>query len=146
MSTPRSDPLALEVVDLIGTVVARYHEEYAEAATRHHLTVAQARVLALLATEPAAMRSIARQLRCEPSNVTGIIDRLEARGLVERLPDPVDRRVRIAAATDEGHRTARDLGGAPSFAREALAELSAEELGTLRDLLRRIPGCGGTDV
>jgi hypothetical protein len=61
---------------VIATVVARYHQEYEEAADRHLLTGAQARVLALLSREPMPMRRIAEQLRCEPSNVTGIVDRL----------------------------------------------------------------------
>ncbi|MEU2163255.1 MarR family transcriptional regulator [Streptomyces chengbuensis] len=143
MATTRTDPLTLEVVDLIGTVVARYHDEYEEVAARYHLTGAQARVLGLLSMEPTAMRRIARKLKCEPSNVTGIIDRLEARGLVERRPDPADRRVKIAAATEEGRRTARELRDALHFAREPLAELSAEERGTLRDLLKRMLGDGG---
>lgn len=46
--TTRIDPLTLEVVDLIGTVVARYHEEYEDAAAEHALTGAQARLLSLL--------------------------------------------------------------------------------------------------
>ncbi|QGV80776.1 MarR family winged helix-turn-helix transcriptional regulator [Streptomyces ficellus] len=138
MSSRRTDPLTLEVVDLIGTVVARYHEEYEQAAAQHSLTGAQARVLGLLALEPTPMRRIARSLRCEPSNVTGIVDRLEARGLVERRPDPADRRVKIAAATDEGRATARRLRDALDFAREPLAALSEEERTSLRDLLRRM--------
>ncbi len=96
------DPLTLEIVDLIGTVVARYYEEYDAAAAEHRLTGAQARVLGLLSREPMPMRRIAERLKCEPSNVTGIVDRLEARGLVERQPDPADRRVKLAAATAAG--------------------------------------------
>ncbi|MFD5429208.1 MarR family winged helix-turn-helix transcriptional regulator [Streptomyces sp. NPDC127084] len=140
MAITPTDPLTLEVVDLIGAVVARYHDEYEEAAGRHHLTGAQARVLGLLSVEATPMRRIARQLKCEPSNVTGIIDRLEARGLVERRPDPADRRVKIAAATDQGRETARELRESLHFAREPLAELSAEERTVLRDLLRRMLG------
>ena len=56
------------------------------------------------------MRKLAQKLKCEPSNVTGIVDRLEARGLVERRPDPADRRVKVAAATDEGRRVAGSCG------------------------------------
>ncbi|GAA2476786.1 MarR family transcriptional regulator [Streptomyces gobitricini] len=140
MSSRRTDPLTLEVVELIGTVVTRYHEEYEQAAAEHSLTGAQARVLGLLALEPTPMRRIARSLRCEPSNVTGIVDRLEARGLVERRPDPADRRVKIAAATDEGRATARRLRDALDFAREPLAGLSEQERTALRDLLRRMLG------
>lgn len=134
----RTDPLTLEVVDLIATVVARYHEEYEEAAAGHQLTGAQARVLALLAREPLPMRHIAQQLKCEPSNITGIVDRLEARGLAERRPDPADRRIKLAAATDEGRETAARLRGALNFARAPLAGLSEDERTTLRDLLKRM--------
>lgn len=138
--TTRSDPLTLEVVDLIGSVVTRYHEEYEQAAARHALTGAQARILALLAVAPLPMRGIARRLRCEPSNVTGIIDRLEARGLVERRPDPADRRVKLAAPTEEGRRTAARLRDSLDFARAPLAGLSHAEQQILRDLLRRMLG------
>jgi DNA-binding MarR family transcriptional regulator len=137
-TTPRIDPLTMEVVQLIGTVVARYHEEYEEAAAEHTLTGAQARLLGLLSLEPLPMRRLAQKLRCEPSNVTGIVDRLEARGLVERLPDPKDRRVKLAAATAEGRRVARSLRESLDFAREPLAALSTGERESLRDLLRRM--------
>ncbi|WP_241968329.1 MarR family transcriptional regulator [Streptomyces sp. ICBB 8177] len=134
------DPLTLEVVELIGTVVARYYEEYDTAAARHQLTGAQARVLGLLSREPMPMRRIAEQLKCEPSNVTGIVDRLEARGLVERRPDPADRRVKLAAATDTGKDTATRLRASLGFAREPLAALSEHDRTTLRDLLRQMLG------
>lgn len=137
--TPR-DPLTVEVVDLIGSVVARYHEEYERAAAAYSLTGAQARLLTLLALEPLPMRRIARTLRCEPSNVTGIVDRLEARGLVERRPDPTDRRVRVAATTRQGTRTAHELRESLDFAREPLAGLSRAERTMLRDLLGRMLG------
>ncbi|WP_329133945.1 MarR family winged helix-turn-helix transcriptional regulator [Streptomyces sp. NBC_00670] len=136
--SPRVDALTLEVVDLIGTVVARYHEEYEEAAAEHALTGAQARLLSLLSLEPLPMRRLARKLKCEPSNVTGIVDRLESRGLVERRPDPDDRRVKLAAATEEGRRVARGLRDSLHFAREPLAALTEAERVSLRDLLRRM--------
>jgi len=137
-TTPRIDPLTMEVVELIGTVVARYHEEYEDAAAEHTPTGAQARLLGLLSLEPLPMRRLAQKLRCEPSNVTGIVDRLESRGLVERRPDPGDRRVKLAAATAEGRRVAGSLRDSLDFAREPLAGLSAAEREVLRDLLRRM--------
>jgi len=141
MSTPqkpRLDALTMEVVELIGDVVARFHEDYEEAAGEHALTGAQARLLSLLSLEPLPMRKLARRLKCEPSNVTGIVDRLESRGLVERRPDPADRRVKLAAATDEGLRVARELREGLRFARAPLAGLSDEERLSLRDLLQRM--------
>lgn len=136
----RTDPLTLEVVELIGDVVARYHQEYDEAASVHSLTGAQARVLGLLSIEAMPMRRLAGHLKCEPSNVTGIVDRLEARGLAERRPDPADRRIKLAAATDAGRRTSRELRATMDFAREPLGELSAGERTVLRDLLKRMLG------
>jgi DNA-binding MarR family transcriptional regulator len=142
MSTPqkiyRPDRLTMEVVELIGDVVARFYADYEEAAGEHTLTGAQARLLSLLSLEPLPMRKLAQKLRCEPSNVTGIVDRLESRGLVERRPDPADRRVKLAAATDEGRQVAQDLRDGLRFAREPLAGLSDEERQSLRDLLRRM--------
>ncbi|MBG0855557.1 MarR family transcriptional regulator [Streptomyces spinoverrucosus] len=146
MATPhttRPDALTMEVVDLIGSVVARYHEEYEGAAADHALTGAQAKLLSLLSLEPLPMRKLAHKLKCEPSNVTGIVDRLEARGLVERRPDATDRRVKLAAATDEGRRVARSLRESLRFAREPLAGLSEQERLTLRDLLQRMVGAEG---
>lgn len=142
MATPektrRSDPVTMEVVELIGDVVARFYQDYEEAAGDHKLTGAQARLLSLLSLEPLPMRKLARKLKCEPSNVTGIVDRLETRGLVERRPDPADRRVKLAAATEEGRRVARSLRESLRFAREPLAGLSDEERLALRGLLRRM--------
>ncbi|MFE6283720.1 MarR family winged helix-turn-helix transcriptional regulator [Streptomyces sp. NPDC057877] len=137
-TTRRPDALTLEVVDLIGSVVARYHDEYEQAAADHALTGAQAKLLGLLSLEPLPMRKLANKLKCEPSNVTGIVDRLESRGLVERRPDPVDRRVKLAAATAEGRRVAKDLRESLRFAREPLAGLSERERLALRDLLQRM--------
>jgi DNA-binding MarR family transcriptional regulator len=142
MSTPsktrRPDALTMEVVELIGDVVVRFHADYEKAAGEHALTGPQARLLSLLSLEPLPMRKLAQKLKCEPSNVTGIVDRLESRGLVERRPDPADRRVKLAAATDEGVRLATDLREGLRFAREPLAGLSEEERRSLRDLLRRM--------
>ncbi|MEV0780616.1 MarR family transcriptional regulator [Streptomyces sp. NPDC050428] len=140
MATEHTDPLTLEVVELIGTVVARYYEEYDHAAAEHSLTGAQARVLGLLSIQPMPMRRIAQKLKCEPSNVTGIVDRLESRGLVERRPDPADRRVKLAAPTEKGRSTAQQLRDGLNFAREPLADLSVAERTVLRDLLRRMLG------
>ncbi|MEU0671418.1 MarR family transcriptional regulator [Streptomyces sp. NPDC006172] len=142
MSTPqqtrRPDDPTLEVVELIGEVVARYHADYEDAAAVHSLTGAQAKLLGLLCLEPLPMRKLANRLKCEPSNVTGIVDRLETRGLVERRPDPSDRRVKLAAATTEGQRVAKDLRESLRFASEPLASLADDERELLRRLLHRM--------
>ena len=52
--------------------------------------------------EAVPMRDLAGRLHCDPSNVTFLADRLEERGLVERRPDPSDRRVKLLALTPSG--------------------------------------------
>lgn len=51
---------------------------------------------------------LAERLACVKSNVTQLIDRLEADGLVKRTPDPNDKRSRLAVLTEAGRRTWRD--------------------------------------
>ena len=83
------------------------------------------------------MNSLAAQLRCDNSNVTGIIDRLEDRGLVERRPALHDRRVKHLALTDEGRSLRARIDRRMAEAPEVLARLSAADQRTLRDVLRR---------
>jgi DNA-binding MarR family transcriptional regulator len=74
----------------------------------HRLTAAQACMLEGL-TEPMSQREAAVRLGYDPSNITALADALESKGLVERRPDPTDRRVKTLARTAEGELMARDL-------------------------------------
>src|SRR5215212_200087 len=58
---------------------------------------------------PIPMSALAGTLRCDNSNVTGIVDRLEARGLVARRPGEQDRRVKMLEVTPEGEELRRRL-------------------------------------
>ncbi|WP_371496909.1 MarR family transcriptional regulator [Kitasatospora sp. NBC_00374] len=135
---PPADPITREVVDLMASLVALFHREYEEAAAARSLTGAQAKVLALLSRGPMPMRHIAQTLACEPSNITGIVDRLETRGFVTRQADPLDRRVKRVAATEAGGQATEELRESLNFAREPLAALAEDERRQLRDLLRRM--------
>jgi len=53
---------------------------------------------------PRTMSEIATVLHCDNSNVTGIVDVLEERGLATREPAPADGRVKLIALTAEGRR------------------------------------------
>ena len=133
-----ADPITLEVVDLMARMVALFHKEYEEAAAARSLTGAQAKVLGLLRLGPLPMRQIAQTLSCEPSNITGIVDRLELRGLVERQADPADRRIKLVAPTEAGGAASSELRSSLRFAKEPLASLAPDERTQLRDLMRRI--------
>ena len=53
------------------------------------------------------MSSLAGMLFCDASNVTGLVDRLESRGLVRRRPSPADRRVKVLILTPTGVRSSQ---------------------------------------
>jgi DNA-binding MarR family transcriptional regulator len=89
---------------------------------------------------PTPMYAIADHLACDASNVTGLVDRLEARGYVERRPAPADRRVRTLVLTPEGVAVRREVIERMSRPPEAIAGLSARDQRTLRDILRRAGG------
>jgi DNA-binding MarR family transcriptional regulator len=86
---------------------------------------------------PIQMNELADALYCDASNVTGIVDRLEARGLVERRPARHDRRVKALVLTPEGVELRAKVTARMSEPPEAIAELSAIDQRLLRDVLRR---------
>lgn len=133
------DTVTTEVVALLAQIVARYTSEYEAAASAVELTTVQAKVLVAL-EEPMPMHQIATKLGSERSNVTGIIDRLQARGLVERRPDEQDRRVKNIVATDAGRELAKKFQRSLNFAAEPLAALTTADREQLRDLLTRMLG------
>src|SRR5690349_14234685 len=78
---------------------------FAGVAARFGFTPQQAMTLFSLDPQsPIPMSAFAQRIRCEPSNVTGVIDKLEARGLVERRASQGDRRVKLLQVTTEGAR------------------------------------------
>lgn len=82
---------------------------------------------------------LAERLSCVKSNVTQLVDRLEADGLVARAPDPSDRRARLAVITPAG-RQAYDDGTTiqQEAERDLFARLSPTESAQLLDLIGKI--------
>ena len=90
--------------------------------------------------QPVPMRELAAQLHCDSSNVTGLVDGLEAHGLVERRSAEHDRRVRMLVVTGRGAEVRRRIDEVVEEVPPALASLSAEDQLVLRDILRRALG------
>ncbi|CAA9478135.1 MAG: hypothetical protein AVDCRST_MAG38-1874 [uncultured Solirubrobacteraceae bacterium] len=102
------------------------------------LTPMQGQALMTLAPgAPIPMSAVAERMQCDNSNVTGIADRLEALGLIERLPLPHDRRVRALNLTARGvelrEQVAQEVGRPPS----GFDALDGDEAATLRGLLAK---------
>src|ERR1700749_1485246 len=103
------------------------------------LSPAQCHVLHLIEPgRPIPMRQLAETLACDASNVTGLVDRLESRGLVRRRPSPADRRVRVLDLTPTGVRLRDVLVARIASPPPTLARLTAEERQALVRILTRL--------
>lgn len=90
---------------------------------------------------------LARRLLISRPSVTGLLDTLQGKGLIERLPHGEDRRRVLVSLTDAGRRLLDSHF--PAHYRElnaAFADLDADEKATLVSLLRRVRGAVPTDL
>ncbi len=92
-------------------------------------------LLQMNADQPLPMNELAALLACDNSNVTGIIDRLEARGLVARQPYEQDRRVKHVVLTPHGAQLREQMGALIGRPPAGFERLSPGEQRQLRDLL-----------
>jgi DNA-binding MarR family transcriptional regulator len=105
------------------------------------LSPAQCHVLHLIEPGRAvAMGHLAERLACDASNVTGLVDRLESRGLIRRRPSDIDRRIKVLQLTPAGLRVRDALVERMSTPPEILNRLSPRERDMLVRLLSRLLG------
>jgi len=91
------------------------------------------------AGEPIRLGVVARALRIAPRSATEVVDRLESRGLTERLPDPADRRAVCVRLTELGRETRAELESArDAQAVEVFARLDSHERAELARLLHKL--------
>src|SRR5918996_3180672 len=108
-------------------------------ALAQELGLAPMQLHALRLIEPGVevpMSSLAGKLFCDASNVTGIVDRLEARGLIERRPAEHDRRVKLLVLTSAGDRVRGIAESQMTEPPPGIAALPLEHRRALRDALR----------
>ena len=152
MSSPRSRPTAAaakpsperERALKLWVVLARTHAAvvaHVEAhVAGHGLTVAEFGVLeALYHKGPLLLGDVQRKILVSSGGVTFLVDRLTAKGLVERRMCEEDRRARYAALTPEGDRLMRRIFPEHAAMLErALGSLDTDEQAAATDLLRRL--------
>jgi DNA-binding MarR family transcriptional regulator len=117
---------------------------------RSGLTAAQLGVISLLAAHDSmTLTELSRELALGHSTVSGIVDRLAAKGIVQRTPSPEDRRYTRIALTEDARRQGGPLGAADPNSRlvELLANATPEERRTIGEglaLLRRFVEAAGS--
>ena len=132
------DPGVDKVVDELAPLMAGRHRGLAERCRRHALSMMHLYVLGVLEESTAVpMSRLADRLDVSVSSTTGIVTRMEERGLVERVHDHDDRRIVLVRLTPEGQRMVRSV---ESAGRDRLAtilgELEPDELARVLDAAR----------
>lgn len=141
MASPTATDPATEAWTLLSRIMMERRGHTLAVAAELELSPPQ--LWALRHLEPGAplpMSALAGLLHCDNSNVTGITDRLEARGLVERRPAPHDRRVKHLHLTVAGEALRERVGARLGEAPAALDRLSDQERRTLVALLTKVAG------
>lgn len=125
---------------LIHEVAKGFRRRFEDAARRHELTLPQWRAISELARKGGVSQvMLAAAIDADPMTVSGILDRLEKRGLVRREQDPGDSRAKVVQLTPAGHdlfRTAKSVG--VDLYQDAIKGLSQAELDALASGLGRI--------
>jgi DNA-binding MarR family transcriptional regulator len=103
------------------------------------LSPVQCHVLHLIEpARPLPMARLAETLSCDASNVTGLVDRLESRGLVRRQPSADDRRVKVLHLTPAGSRLRSQLLKRMTGVAHPLSRLSQQQQRMLVTILEAL--------
>jgi DNA-binding MarR family transcriptional regulator len=130
------DALERQLWDL----VYAYDAAFDRAAQDVGLSAAQGCLLTTLVEGDRTMGDLARTLLCDASNVTQLVRRLEARGLVQRTADPQDGRARRVSITAEGRTQAAAVTERFTFPSDRLGQLTDAEQRRLQALLAKVVG------
>ncbi len=127
----------LEAIIYLSTETRRVTKELAR---RANVTGPQLTVVKLLETiGDLSLSELSDKIRAQNSTVTGIIDRMEREGLVQRVRSTEDRRVVRIHLTEKGQELAREIPVEPmEILRSALSGLSAAETAELLRLMTKV--------
>ena len=135
-------PLWKLILHAAARIEERFEAELAEA----NLSLSKLGVLRTLVEEgePIPLTRLAGKLSCVKSNVTQLVDRLEAEGLVARVNDPSDRRSILASVTETGReRYEAGRHAIERAERELFAGFAPEDHDRLVELFHRFTAAGG---
>jgi MarR family transcriptional regulator, transcriptional regulator for hemolysin len=137
---PRIDPdtIGFLVTDLSRLIRAEFDKRIAQ--TGLPVTAGEARTLVHAARAgEIRQNALAEQMGVEAMTVSGYLDRLEARGLVERRPDPADRRAKLVGLTEAAGGVLAEIATvAASVRAEASKGLSTADWARLLDMMKTV--------
>ena len=136
MTTDRPDTLR----DLVMSTARGLRRRWVDALEPWQLSPHEYRALHVIGHgDGPRLGDVAKALRIAPRSATEVVDRLQDRGLVERLPNAVDRRATCVRLTDVGRRTVRELADArEADADDYFAALTDDDRAELRRILGKL--------
>lgn len=139
---PEDSPGAAFLLTAVGALAA---ERFTERIAALDLTPPQTGLLRVIAATPGqSQQAVAQLLRTPPSRLVGLVDSLSDRGLVERRPNPDDRRLHALHVTAAGQEMLQRIAEVGRSHDDALlSSLDAGERTQLRALLARIADAHG---
>jgi len=143
---PNNDDVIKGIVESIRRLVRAEYLDSQKMSKQYGLTGPQSLVLRLLIKKGAlSSADLSRQMYVTPSNITGIIDRLEKKGFVERIRKQGDRRVALITLTQSGHEMGKTIPDPieKKFVNQ-LADLDPEHLQILAMAMNQILNLIGT--
>jgi DNA-binding MarR family transcriptional regulator len=141
MASAMPDPITQEIIGLVVGLTERMRAHFAKVTADFGLSPMEGRALFRL-EEPLPMGELADTLHCDASYITGVTNRLEEQGLVERQVAADDRRVKHLVLTTKGKQLREAMQLRAERELPATAGLTSEQRMTLRDLLRAIRHAG----
>ena len=134
-----ASPHACDAWQLLTQLFFAHRANLPTLAAELQLSPAQCHVLHLLEPgRPIPMGQLAETLACDASNVTGLVDRLESRGLIRRRASEEDRRVKVLELTPTGARLRTLLLDRMTTVPTTLGRLSEREQRALVRILTRL--------
>lgn len=114
-------------------LMMRSKQQMASVIEKHNMSPIQGMLLMLLDENTGkSMQELTQTMACDPSNTTGLIDRLDTNGLITRTSDPKDRRVKVIMLSQKGISLRKEVLDALQAAEAAdLNRLSAEDQAAL---------------
>lgn len=146
MTTERASNSALtrEIQTLLRDLIARLHQLNDAVGSRIDLKAGDIEILDLVARHgPLSPSEVSVSTGIHPATLTGVIDRLERAGWVDRVPDPEDRRrVRLEARRERGAEMVRLYAPMNRSLTEICAALRPDQLEVIRDFLSDAAAAG----
>lgn len=130
------DSPQIEAYRLFLKLHKRFQELNRDEFRPYELSTSQYSILFHASVEGVPLSKICEEMVADNSNLTRLVDRLEARGLVRRAPDPRDRRVTLVQLTPEGKALIDELRPRHRlYVEQRMSHLSPEELAALHSAM-----------